>query len=165
MNEKCDEIIRKFKPVYREFDLLEDKIFKKVGLIFKEHQYKQEELINSAHHRKIDSITRKIGSDISYWEMRGRLSAEEKNVYLEERERVDDVLHDLNRKIENREPTLWEIISDKANKFLKKIMDNLPMLTELLTYAGKYLRKIPYVGIVFPSLIHMARKTVRLLTR
>ncbi len=165
VNEKRDEIVRKFKPVHREFNLLEDKIFKKQGFIFKTHKFKQEELMSSTHHRKIDSITRKIGSDISYWEMNGRLTADEKRVYLDEREHIDDVLHELNRKIENREPTIWEVISMEATVFLKKIMKNLPVLTELLTYAGKYLGKIKYLGKLFPVLIHVSRKTAGLLGR
>ncbi len=163
VNEKRDEIVRKFKPVHREFDLLEDKIFKKEGFIFKTHKFKQEELMSSAHHRKIDSITRKIGSDISYWEMNGRLTADEKRVYLDEREHIDDVLHELNRKIENREPTIWEVISMEATVFLKKIMKNLPLLGEMLTHAGKLLGKIPYIGPMFPLLITAGQRATKLL--
>ncbi len=159
-NKKHDEIIRKFKLVYREFDYLEDKIFKKEGFILKKHKFTQDELMNSSHHRKIDSVTRKIGSDISYWEMKGRLSVDEKAIYLDEREAVDDYLHELNRKIENREPTLWEIISKEATLFIKKIMNNLPVLKEVLTYIGKQLNKIRYVGSIFPILIHSSRKLI-----
>lgn len=164
MDNKIRIIQSKFKIAYRECDYLEDKIFKKDGVIFKTHRYTITELSDSPHHAKINSVTKKIGSDISYWEMSGKLSDSEKEAYHIERENIDDTLHQLNRNIQNREPTLWEKISRVAEEFITKIMDNLPMLRELLTYAGKMLGKIPYIGTAFPVLIHIARKSSHLLS-
>jgi len=163
MDNKSRTIQTKFKIAYRECDYLEDKIFKKDGVVFKTHRYTTSELMNSPHHDKINAVTKKIGSDISYWEMSGKLSHSEKEVYHAERDRIDDTLHQLNRNIQNREPTLWEKISRVAEEFITKIMDNLPMLRELLTYTGKMLGKIPYIGTAFPVLIHIGRKSSHLL--
>lgn len=164
MNEKIRTIQSKFKIAYRECDYLEDKIFKKDGFFFKTHKYTINELMNSPHHSKINAVTKKIGSDISYWEMSGKLLEDEKEAYHIQREAVDDVLHQLNRNIQNREPTLWERISQIAEEFITKIMNNLPLLSELLTYAGKILGKIPYIGGAFPILIHIGKKSSHLLS-
>jgi len=164
MDDKIRNIQSKFKIVYRECDFLEDKIFKKEGILFKTHKFTIEELMRSEHHNKINSVTNKIGSDISYWEMNGKLLPVEKETYLDERENLEDVLHQINRRIQNREPTLWEQISQAIEKFVVKIMSNLPAFREVLTYIGKQMGRIPYIGKVFPLLIHMTRKTTHLLT-
>lgn len=164
MDDKTRAIRSKFKIAYRECDFLQDKIFKKDGIFFKEHRYKTTYLMNSPHHDKINAVTEKIGSDISYWEMSGKLSHSEKETYYTERDKIDDILHQINRDILNREATLWEKISKAAEEFVAKIMDNLPMLTELLTYAGKMLGRIPYIGTVFPTLIHASKASSNLLS-
>ena len=164
MDDKTRMIQTKFKIAYRECDYLEDKIFKKDGVVFKTHRYTIDELMNSPHHDKINAVTEKIGSDISYWEMSGKLSRTEKEAYYIERDKIDDVLHQLNRNIQNRQPTLWERISQVAEEFISKVMNNLPMLKELLTYAGKMLGEIPYIGKAFPILIHLGRKSSHLLS-
>ena len=163
MDDKIRIMQSKFKIAYRECDYLEDKIFKKDGVIFKTHRYSISDLMDSPHHSKINAVTQKIGSDISYWEMSGKLSAREKEAYHIERENIDDTLHQINRNIQNREPTLWEEISKVAEEFVGKIMNNLPMLRELLTYIGKVFGKIPYIGKTFPVLIHIGRKSSHLL--
>lgn len=164
MDDKIRNIQSKFKIVYRECDFLEDKIFKKEGIFFNKHTFTIEELMKSEHHNKINAVTNKIGSDISYWEMNGKLLLVEKEAYLDERENLDDILHQINRKIQNREPTLREKISKVAEAFVAKIMNNLPFLREALTYIGKQMGRIPYIGKVFPILIHTTRKTTHLLS-
>jgi len=163
MDDKIRNMKSKFKIAYRECDYLEDKINKQEGIFFKTHIYDINGLMNSEHHKKINSVTSKIGSDISYWEMNGKLLDIEKEVYYDERENIEDILHQINRKIQNREPTFWEQISKVAEAFVVKIMNNLPMLKELITFVGKQLGKIPYIGKVFPALIHASKITTNAL--
>ncbi len=164
MNEIIRKMKSRFKKAYQQCDFLEDEILKKRGIFFRTHKHTIEELMNSEYHRKIDSITKKIGSDISYWRMSGKLSSAEEEAYYAERENIDDILHQINRKIRNREPTLWEKISQAAEDFIVMIMDNLPILANFLTYIGTQLGRIPYIGKVFPILIYGTSKTTHLLT-
>lgn len=54
---------------------------------------------------------------------------------------VDDAsrFETLSKLIQNREPTLWEKISQAVEDFVVKIMNNLPSLKEFITYVGKQL--------------------------
>lgn len=134
----------KFKKVYREIDMIESKIHRKEGFFFTNHIYNQDELLNSAHHNRINSITGKIGDDVKNWHMTGKLSEEERFAYYEERDNTDDMLHRLHLEIENREPTWWENIKGVANSFIILIMDNLPALSGwLLENTAKVMLVLP----------------------
>ena len=165
MDDKIRNIQSKFKKVYQECEFLEDKIYKQEGIIFKTHVYKIEDLMNSSHQNKINTITSKIGSDVQYWEMNGKLSAEEKEAYLDEREALDDILHQIHRKILNRKPTFWEELSVAVEKFIVKVMNHLPRLQEILTWVGKQLGRIPYIGGMFPALIYVGDRTTEYVRR
>ncbi len=81
MEEKIENIKFKFKKCYQEIDSLSHKIHAKDGLLLKEHRYGIEELIDGDNIQKINAITAKIGSDISYGEAAGKLSDWERQLY------------------------------------------------------------------------------------
>lgn len=132
---------RKFKKVHDEIDYLEAKIHKKKGvLFFKSHVYSVEELLKSEHHAKIYSITGKIGDDVTNWYKAGNMSSEEVKAYRDERDDVDERLHEVNLEIQNREPTWWEEIKEPFTEFYYVVMRNLPDL--IPTLLGKLLDRI-----------------------
>ncbi len=116
----------KFRPILREIKALERKIDKKEGLIFVNHKYTVEELLDSEHHRKIHSYADKIGDDITRWFNEGKLSDTEEEMYHLKRSEVEDELEDINDQIENREPTWWEEIKDIMVEYVVIIMDKMP---------------------------------------
>lgn len=134
---------RRFKRVFQEIEYLERKIYKKEGWIFKNHVHSKEELLNSEHHRKIYSVTEKIGDDAENWYGRGNLSETGKALYYEYREETDDKLHEVNLKIEDREPTWWESMKGSLEGFVVWIMENMPDLKRFLLTAGNTLAKLP----------------------
>lgn len=123
----------KFRKVEREMEYIKVKIDKKQGfLFFKTHAFSIDELLNSEHHKKIYSITGKIGDDVNNWYKAGNLSEEGKKAYYDERENIEEDLHEINLLIENREPTWWEDFSESLKNFVHKIMRNMPYLTRTL---------------------------------
>jgi hypothetical protein len=129
-----------------EIEALEDKIYQKTGfLFFKSHKYSIEDLLNSVHHQRINSITSKIGDDIKNWYNSGKLTPDEEEVYFNERDNVDLKLHEINLEIENREPTWWEKVKEPCERFIRIIMSNLPaeLRMSLLSFMGSLFKKIP----------------------
>lgn len=116
----------KFRPVFRELKSLERKIYKKEGLIFVEHKYTIDELLDSEHHHRIYSYTDKIGDDIQNWFDEGKLGEVEEEHYYLKRAEVEDELEDINAQIEEREPTWWEDVKGTMRKFVVTVMDNMP---------------------------------------
>lgn len=116
----------KFRPVFRELKSLERKIYKKEGLIFVEHKYTIDELLDSEHHHRIYSYTDKIGDDIQNWFDEGKLGEVEEEHYYLKRAEVEDELEDINAQIEEREPTWWEDVKGTMRKFVVIVMDNMP---------------------------------------
>ena len=150
---------RKFKKVHYELELLELKIDQTEGWIFKNHVYDQNELLNSEHHRRIDSITGKIGDDVTNWVARGKLSEKGKGIYYNHRDKVEDELHNINMEITLRQPTWWESAKGACTEFATKIMNNLPMFKGFLSF----LEKIPGpIGIVAALLHTSTKKLLRL---
>ena len=139
----------KFKKVYLEIDKIESKIFRKEGfLFFKSHVFSIEELLNSPEHQKIESITKKIGDDTLIWSKLGRLSQDEEEAYYDEKDKVDDELKRLNRKISEREPTWWEEVKTPLIKFVEIIASNLPdeLKVNLISFIKKIIPKsLPFL--------------------
>lgn len=78
-----EEYNRKFKPVFREIELIELQINQKKGwFIFKTHSCSKKELLESQHFSKINSITEKIGDDIKNWTKNNQFSFIEKKFIL-----------------------------------------------------------------------------------
>lgn len=118
---------KKFKPIFRELELLQLKIHKKQGwFIFKTHVWTQEELLKSEHIRKIISISEKIGDDIENWRKNKQLSLIEQRIYNKNREKVDNYLHTIRKDIEERPETFWEQLATSFGKVIPQIMNHLP---------------------------------------
>jgi len=122
-----ERISQKFKKVYRELDSLNAKIDVQDGwFLFKSHRYTIEELLESSNHQRILTISAKIGDDIQNWKKNNNLDSEEEESYFAHRENIEDILHELNLKIEDREPTLWEHVQVSLETFTSFVMENLP---------------------------------------
>jgi adenylosuccinate synthase len=164
MNDDFKKIKRlfknKFRKVFYELDYLESKINKKEGIIFKNHIFSQDELIDSSHHKKIDSITRKIGDDASNWYARGTLSEKGMGYYDKKREKVYYNLNHLNNLIEDREPTWWESLKGNLTDFARKIAKNMPALTRILIASAKIFN-LPYLGRLTTPLLLSLDKIMR----
>lgn len=132
----------KFRKVYNEIESIKSKVNRKEGIFLKNHIYSKEELLNSEHHKKIYSITGKIGDDIKNWHMMGKLSEEGRISYDEERNKTEDMLHKLSLEIESREPTWWESIKGSVSSYILLIMDNIPKLNGWLLTATTGVIKI-----------------------
>jgi hypothetical protein len=139
----------KFIKVYGEIDIIEIKTAKKTGfLFFKSHVYTINDLLNSEHHQKINSITEKIGDDIQGWFNLGKLDKEEEESYYTERINVDEALRKINKNIAMREPTWWEEVREPFHQFVEKISDNMPdeLKRTLLGFIKEItIKKIPFV--------------------
>ena len=148
----------KFRKVSYELEYLENKIYQKEGIFFTKHRFSQNELIDSKHHKKIDSITRKIGDDASNWYARGNLSEEGVEIYDNKREETEDKLHHLNMLIESRKPTWWENIKGGLHDFVVKIAKNMPKLQRILIESAKVLN-LPFLGkLTIPLLLTLDKK-------
>ena len=150
----------KFRKVFYELDYLENKINQTEGIIFKNHRFSQEELIDSPHHKKIDSITRKIGDDASNWYAKGSLSEQGMEVYDDKREEVDEKLHHINNLILNRQPTWWESLKGGLEDFVLKISKNMPTLSRILIESAKVFN-IPFLGKITTPLLLGLDKIMR----
>jgi len=141
---------RFFRPAYREVELLQMKINQQNGLlIFKWHKYTVEELINSEHHNKIESVSRKIGDDVSNLYKRGVIPEEYKETYEEYKNDLLDDLHEVNKQIYARKPTWLESAWETFRNFVEVVRENMPRLVRnLIEQAGVFI--INYLpGIAF----------------
>ncbi len=138
-----EEYNRKFKPVFREIELIELQINQKKGwFIFKTHICSKKELLESQHFSKINSITEKIGDDIENWTKNNHFSFIEKKIYTESREKVDDQLHNLRKKIIKRQDTFWESFVSTFGDFIERIMDNMPILNTSWGLVGGVIKAL-----------------------
>lgn len=151
---------KKFRKVSYELDYLENEIHQTKGIFFKNHIFSQDELLHSPHHKKIDSITKKIGDDASNWYARGSLSEQGMEAYDNKREDVYDRLHHMNILISNRQPTWWENIKGELNNFAIKISKNMPRLTRILIESAKLLN-LPFLGKITTPLLLSLDKAMR----
>ncbi len=102
-------------------------------------------MLQSEHHERINSITEKIGDDVKHWERaKGKLSSFVQIAYYY-RYKVESTLHDVNKAIENREPTWWEQCKDALGGFVVKIMNNLPELERFLKLLPALKKGIKYI--------------------
>lgn len=122
----------KFRPAYREMAYIELKSGKKQGFwIFKSHVYNIEELLESEHFSKMDSIVEKIRDDVVSWERQSQLSFFDKYIYTVLRKQFDDDLHALRLKICGRENTWCENLDKVLNIFIELIVNKLPQFSTL----------------------------------
>jgi|GEM_PF-3522770 len=151
---------RFFKPAYREIDFLKIKINQQDGLMFfKWHKYTVNELTDSEHHRKIDSVTQKIGDDVSNLYRRGEIPDNYKEMYEDYKTEVEDKLHEVNKSIFERQPTWLERAWQSLTEFVEKVKDNMPPLVRnLIEGAGVFIvRNLPGFGFLGRLLLPSAR--------
>lgn len=99
-----------------------------VTFIFKNHVCTKQELLESNHFIRINSITEKIGDDVENWDKNGQLSLIEAKVYNVCKDKMDDELHNIRIKIIERQDTFWESFANIFGNVIGHIMDNLPMI-------------------------------------
>ena len=122
----------KFKPASREMEYIRIKSHKKQGFwIFKSHVYELEELLESSHFSRIDSIIEKIGDDVRIWEKRSQLSLADKYIYNDCKGKFDDELHALKREIHERNYTWWENFYKAFDGFIELVIGKLPNVSYL----------------------------------
>ena len=131
---------RFFRPAYREIEILDRKINRKDGLlIFKWHKYTTKELLDSEHHAKINSVTEKIGDNLTNWYKRSELPEVAKPIYERHKYNLDERLHDTNLKIYDRKPTWLERAKGILERFVEIVRENMPLLVRnLLESAAIY---------------------------
>jgi hypothetical protein len=118
---------KKFRPIFRELELLQLKIHQKKGwFIFETHVWTQEELLESEHISKIFSISEKIGDDVENWEKNKQLSNKEKMIYQTNKDNFEEELHTTKLQIQQREETFWEQVAYSFGQLIPLIMDILP---------------------------------------
>ncbi|BAZ42631.1 hypothetical protein NIES4101_86000 [Calothrix sp. NIES-4101] len=146
------DLEKKFSRVFSEIKRLESKINKKQGFwFFETHIYSQEDLFNSEHHSKIDSITEKIGSDVISWNRFGQLTEEARYIYEIKRDEVQFDLERVDDIIAQREPTWWEQVESLFKDFIVKVQTNMPQLERILLTTG-LLQKIPVLSGFFKKM-------------
>lgn len=151
---------RFFKPAYREIDFLKIEVNQQDGfMFFKWHKYTIEELLESKHHGKIDSVTRKIGDDVCILYKRGEIPEDYKEMYEDYKTEVDDKLHEVNKSICERQPTWLERARKSLTDFVEKIQKNMPPLVRnFLEGAGVFIiRNLPGLSFLGRLLLPPAR--------
>lgn len=144
---------KKFKKIYKEITSLSEKIDEKKGyLFFKSHVYSQDELLNSKHHDKIESISEKIGDDANNWAKNGELDETDRINYSDNKVKTERKLEDVNDLIEERKPTWWDGVKTQFAEFIKTIINE--KLRELAGWLLKsettktMLSHIPIIGTI-----------------
>ena len=126
----------KFRPAYKELQKLQNKIYAQEGFwIFKSHKFSKEELLRSEHLDKVNSIARKIGSDVRIGIQNGGLSPIAQSIYDNYRTELNSQLGLVYRAIQSRQPTWWEEAKSTIWGVLNSIMYNLPKIfVKLVTH-------------------------------
>lgn len=145
---------KRFIPIEREINSIKEKINQKESFLYiiEWHKYTIDELLNSAHHKKIDVISKKIKSDVSYQIKEGKFSYKEQREYNDFCHKTELELINVNQLIEERAPTFWERAFGILQSFVRKISDNLNLDDIIL--------KLPLVR----KVKHLIFSKVRLLT-
>lgn len=142
---------QKFALVDREIDLLRDKVFRKSGgWIFTTHRYSKEELWESAHFDRIESICEKIGDDAVRWRQQGSLPDDGIHVYQRARDRIARQLRALRRDIQNREPTAIEWLLELFEGVARTLLRVLPTAAALFRILRPFL-PAPLRKLALPS--------------
>lgn len=126
----------KFKPVYREINsLLKDIDDKEWFLFFSWHTKSQEDLFKSPHHDKIISFSEKISSDTMLLRRKNKISQQGLNVYSKHDENTKKWLVEIEKRIQNRDGTVWENIAGFCKEFTRRVVDILkfPLIKPFLS--------------------------------
>ena len=133
-----------FIRIDRELTEFERKIERIVGWIFKRHQFTRDELKESPHIAKIESITRKVQDDLHNWSVTGMLSLRIKSTYNTNAESIHQRLDSLILRIESRKNTKAEMIGNVLREFGLFLRSTLlPFLKDTVCISGKKLKTLP----------------------
>lgn len=137
---------KRFIRIEDEIKAIRSKIYQKDSFLFfiEWHKYTQDELLNSTHHKRIQTISEKIKSDVSYQMEAGNFSRNEQKNYQDFKYKTEMALHDVNELIEKREPTFWDRAFGMLQEFVRKISNTLDIsdvLTKLPGSIGKTISK------------------------
>jgi hypothetical protein len=133
-----------YKKTTEEIKQIRAKTKQKGGFwIFEKHRYTIEDLLESVHHKKIYSITEKLGSDVQNWYRSGKLSDGEEEIYHNVRNQIKRELDEANVEILLREPTWLEEISKVLERFIKIVMNNLPIISRGSLSGQNETKKLP----------------------
>ncbi len=118
-----------FAQVYGLIEELRAAVFRKRGmLMFKEHAYTVDELLDHPSFGAIQARLGTVDDIVSRW---NATSAEESDVqryYYEHRILVEQKLSELRKEIMLRKPTFWERLVEAIGMLLRKVAAMLPAL-------------------------------------
>jgi hypothetical protein len=143
-----------FDQISREITVVQIQINQKNGFwFFTRHIYSQEELLNSPIFNKINAMTQNIGYNLDSWAKYGKLGKYTQDFYTKKRDEVSSKLNQTNALIARREPTWWEKVGDFFESATKFILQNLPLIVDileknkhLLPKIGGKLKMLPKIG-------------------
>lgn len=122
------EFAPKFSKVHREIEAINTKVYAQEGFWFlRSHTYSIDELLESKHHSRIDSITGKIADDVKNWHENGKFTFIDEMKYKMSRDEIETKLNELNQSICNRQPTWWEKVKKPFEEFVHFIIENMPI--------------------------------------
>ena len=126
-----------FGKINDELDDIEGKVNMVVGLVFKRHRYTAEGLLDSSQMNRIKSLAGKIKDDVALWDNAGKLPYRLKIFYNENAESVQNRLKMINQTIQDRDPTLWEIVGGFFRQLYRILVELLPMIFQRLLFGQK----------------------------
>ena len=126
-----------FGRVNSELDSLEQKVYLVIGLVFKRHKYTVEDLLDSSQMNLIKSLAGKIKDDISHWEAAGQLPYRLRMYYNEMAEAVQSKLRLINQTIQERKPTIWELVGGFFRRLYRAVVELLPLMFQRLLTGNK----------------------------
>ena len=126
-----------FAKINNELDDIENKVNEIIGIIFKRHKYKADDLLNSSQMTRIKSFAGKIKDDVNQWESSGKLSYHLLEIYNDYAESTQGRFRQINNLIKERKPTLWEHVGNFFTKLYHVIVELLPTIFQKMLTAKK----------------------------
>lgn len=126
----------KFGIVEDELEKLRSKIHLYKGSVLKEHIYSVEELLNSRHQKKIETLCEWIRGYVYDLCLRGELPEAALDDYQRRRNRVQRKLRLIEKEICDRDPFLWERVKSMFFGLKETIIQLLPTATKILRLAN-----------------------------
>jgi len=127
LREGLEYLEKGFDRIFRECDLIEEKINVIVGIVFRRHRYSAEDLLDSDHMEKIKSFCGKIKDDIDRWEAVGRLPLRVEMHYNDKAEEVRERVNEISDMVRERRPTFWERIGGFLVGLYRSVVERLPL--------------------------------------
>ncbi|MCZ8191233.1 MAG: hypothetical protein O9326_16255 [Microcystis sp. LE19-338.1B] len=96
--------------IEKKIIIIQADIHRKRGIFLRSHIYTIDELLKHEQLGKIHSLGEKLYTDIQSWNMEGKLTDRDREVYKDFKERYDKMLKELLGEICDRQKTIWEQI-------------------------------------------------------